>query len=339
MKPNTATLGLSELQLVLATLHAHDGRMRLDDLAVRCRMSRDQLIQAVARLQLVHGSDETYGYVDIDIDEDGWVDLGPNLDQGLGRRPLPLTPGEVAALSAAVRALAEGPAVAMAQEARGILDKIVALAGAPVREALGRIDARIAVDTELGVSDPVWSVVLKALQAHQELEIEYLTASRDELTHRTVRPWAIVGREGYWYLHAFCLARGDGRMFRLDRIVSVHNTGEAFDPPAPEATLPSVSDEHVTERQRPDIQIRFAATVADWVRERHPDRVTHVEPGGTIVVSIPWQSRTFLAGWVLSFAGQAVVIAPPDMRRLVRDRLHAAFPEAVDCAPAERSAH
>jgi proteasome accessory factor C len=296
-------------------------------------MTRDEVIQAVARLQLVHGSHETFDYVDIDIDEDGWVDLGPGLDQGLGRRPLPLTPGEVAALSAAVRALAEGPAAAMARDARGVLDKIVALAGAPVREALARIDARIAVGAGLGVSDPLWTVVLEGLRTHRELEIEYLTASRDELTLRTVRPWSIVGREGYWYLHAYCLARGEGRVFRLDRIVTARVTATSFVPPPPGTTTPEPTVERVTDRQRPDIEVRFDAAVADWVRERHPDRPTRELPDGAIAVSLPWQSQTFLAGWVLSFSGRAVVLAPQDMRRLVRDRLRAAFPEALDAPP------
>lgn len=339
MKPTGKALDLSRLQLVLATLHAQGNRMALDDLAARCRMTRDEVVQAVARLQMVHGSDEMFGYVDIDIDEGGWVDLEPGLDQGLGRRPLPLTPGEVAALSAAVRALAEGPAAEMARDARGILDKIVELAGPPVREALARMDARIAVGAGLGVSDPLWALVVEGLRAHRELEIEYLTASRDELTRRTVRPWSIVGREGYWYLHAFCLARGEGRVFRLDRIVTARLTDTRFVPPpaGPPPLEPTV--ERVTDRRRPDIEVRFAAVVADWVRERHPDRPTRVLPDGAIVVSLPWQSQTFLAGWVLSFAGRAVVLAPCDLRRLVRDRLRAAFPEALDGPPVQEGAH
>lgn len=320
---------LTRLQLVLATLHAHGDRMRLDDLAAACRMSPAEVLAAVDTLQMVHGNDTGYAYVDIDIDEDGWVDLGPNLDQGLGRRPLPLTPGEVAALSAAVRALAEGPAANLAAEATAVLDKVVSLAAPPVRETLQRINARIAVGADVGVADPVWHDMVDAVRDHRELEIEYLTASRDDLTHRTVQPWTLVGREGYWYLRAFCLARGDERLFRLDRIVSAQPTGRTFPPPPPPGPDPSPRHERITDQQRPDVRIRFDASAADWVRERHPDRPTTTAPDGSIEVSLPWRSQTFLAGWVLSFGGRAVVVAPESLRREIRDRLAAAFPDAL----------
>jgi predicted DNA-binding transcriptional regulator YafY len=328
MSPGPKPLRLPELQLVLATLHGHGGRMRLDDLAQRCRLSRAQVVEAVDRLRMVHAGEDTGSYVDIDI-EDGWVDLGPGLDQGLGRRPLPLTPGEVAALAAAIRALAEGPAAAMARQAAEVLETITGLAAPEVRDALRRIDARIAVGADAGVADPLWSLLQRSVRNRMELDLEYHTASRDDVTTRRVHPRMLFGAEGYWYLWAWCLTREDHRMFRLDRIVSARATGATFHPPSSAPELPRTLGEHVTEQDGPDLRVRFDASVADWVRERAPDRPAVAAPDGSVIVSLPWRSRTFLAGWVLSFAGKAVVLEPDDLRREIADRLAAAFPDAV----------
>ena len=65
----------------------------------------------------------------------------------------------------------------------------------------------------------------------------YLSASRDELTTRTVEPVQVITVDGHWYLDAYCHRAGDMRRFRVDRIGAVRPLDErpADDGPHPSA--------------------------------------------------------------------------------------------------------
>jgi proteasome accessory factor C len=315
---NPTAREVERLQLILATLRRAGGTMKVDDLAARVGLDRRALTDAVARLQMVHGDDERgYEFVDIDIDGDT-VDLPPNLDQGLGRRPLPLTASEFAALAAAVRAACRGPVAPLGHEAAAILAKVMPhVASAPAESP----DPDALTIPALEPTDDRWTDILAAARAGEDLEIEYWSASRDEVTRRRVTPLGLVNRDGTWYLDATCRLRDDERRFRMDRIVSCRRTGQ----PAP---LPPAGEAAAGPRPGaapPVAVVRFAPRVAAWVRERHdPADVTDRDDGG-IDVRIPYDSDVFLAGWVLSFAGAATVVEPAALRHEIRRRLSRSF--------------
>jgi proteasome accessory factor C len=324
---NPTARDIERLQLILATLRRAGGRMKVGDLAARVGLSRTDLADAVARLQMVHGDDQRgYEFVDIDIDGDT-VDLSPNLDQGLGRRPLPLTPSEFAALAVAVRAACAGPAALLGREASDILAKVLphvahAGSGAPSPEAVA-LEAPTAEDGRRGD-------VAAAVKAGEELEIEYWSASRDEVTRRPVAPLGLVHRDGNWYLDAICLLRGDERRFRMDRIVACRRTGRKAAPPP---ALPGQTARRPDPRPRaepPVAVVRFAPRVAPWVRERYEPAAMTTLPDGGVDVRIPYDSQVFLAGWVLSFAGAATVVEPPSLRDEIRRRLSRSFGRPVN---------
>lgn len=337
---NPTARDIERLQLILATLRRAGGRMQVDELATRVGLTRKDLADAVARLQMVHGNDERgYEFVDIDIDGDT-VDLSPNLDQGLGRRPLPLTPSEFAALAAAVRAACSGPASPLGYEATAILAKVAPHVAASAGEARSAEPVALEAAEE---RDDRWGDALGAVRAGEELEIEYWSASRDEVTKRPVAPLGLVHRDGNWYLDAVCLLRGDERRFRMDRIVSCRRTGR----PAPRAVPPGHAGDMASvasgaravpgspdHRAAPPVAVvRFAARVAAWIRERHAvENVTDLPDGG-VDVRIPYDSSVFLAGWVLSFGGAATVLHPTALREEIRQRLARSFPPGRDVVP------
>jgi len=320
---NPTARDIERLQLILATLRRAGGRMSIDDLAKRVGLDRKALADAVWRLQLVHGDeDRGYGFVDIDIEGDT-VDLALDLDQGLGRRPLPLTASEFAALAAAVRAACSGPAASLGREASDILAKVAP----PVAPVSGTGPAAEPVALEAGAAeDRRWTDVADAAKAGEELEIEYWSASRDEVTRRPVAPIGLVHREGHWYLDAVCLLRGDKRRFRMDRIVACRRTGRPAPRPAPDAPAPAP----VAVADPPVATVRFAPRVAAWIRERHAPADVTDRPDGSVDVRIPYDSQVFLAGWVLSFAGAATVVDPPALRAEIRRRLGRSFHPPVN---------
>ncbi len=71
--------------------------------------------------------------------------------------------------------------------------------------------------------------VEKAIENHITLEIKYYDKSGDE-TMREIEPQIIVLKQGLWYVYAYCLLRGDFRIFKASRIGYANLTDKTYTP-------------------------------------------------------------------------------------------------------------
>src|SRR5687767_3484312 len=146
--------------------------------------------------------------------------------------PLRLTPTEALALYAGAATIASTPEAT---------DTPLSRALTKLGRALGveRSDGTsgVSVSLERG-SEAHLATVQAALDAGEQVAMEYFTASRSEVTQRTVDPWGLIAARGHWYLVAGDHSSDEERMFRLDRIKSVEALGtkaevpDDFDPTA-----------------------------------------------------------------------------------------------------------
>ena len=65
-------------------------------------------------------------------------------------------------------------------------------------------------------------------------------------------------------------------------------------------------------------RVRFTKEAAPWVRERFGDGARSVEDGG-VEVELPAASPAWVIPYVLSFGGEASIVAPPSLRDALRD--------------------
>ena len=139
--------------------------------------------------------------------------------------PFRLTPAEALTLYAGGRALAELPGMEAADSLKRALEKL--------GRALGLTGDGAALDVRLetGSSEHL-QTLQRGVAENRELELDYFSATRGDLTNRTVRPWGLVAAVGRWYLVAWDTSVDDERMFRVDRIKKVKATDATFDPPA-----------------------------------------------------------------------------------------------------------
>lgn len=70
-----------------------------------------------------------------------------------------------------------------------------------------------------------------AVHASRRVRMEYISSEGGK-TSRAVEPLGLIQHEGRWFLAAFCLLRGDERLFRVDRIRSLESLVETFEAPA-----------------------------------------------------------------------------------------------------------
>ncbi|GAA2983626.1 helix-turn-helix transcriptional regulator [Actinokineospora diospyrosa] len=253
--------------------------------------------------------------IDISFDEDT-VTIA--FDAGM-RRPLRLTGAEATALLVALRALLDAPGVAEADAIRRAVAKIESAAG---QARPGGVEVGLGV-REAAETAKVREVVQSALRAVRALRISYYTASKDEVTERTVDPMRVLIVDGRGYLEAWC-RRADGvRLFRLDRVDEVVVLDEPAAPP-PYAE-PTDTSEGLF-RAAPDQ--RSARLVlrpdARWISEYYPVEDVEELDGGKLRVRMRYSDVSWLVRLVLGQGGEVVVEEPAELATAVREQAAAA---------------
>lgn len=231
--------------------------------------------------------------MEILVDEEEVVaHLGPEL-----ARPRRLTAAEGFALAASARAILATPGADP--------DGALASALAKLEDVLG-VDGRLRIDLGGG---PHLAAVRDALERGRQLAVRYYSLSSDEESDRVVDPVDVVAIDGRWYLDAWCHRAGGMRRFRVDRLVSVEETGEPAEhaPAPPAATAAFVPG--------PDAVVaRLAVDPAGmWVVEAVPDLGTSPLPDGRTEVRLGVASTVWFERLLLRLGPHAEVLDPPEL--------------------------
>src|SRR5205807_9453966 len=245
-------------------------------------------------------------------EEAGEIEVDPEPYSDNFDRPARLLPVEAKALVAAIDLLGEHIPAGSLSSAR---EKIVAALGEDPMEQ-GLQVARVAGD-DAGVA----RLVSQAIVKRRMIELEYYKENEDELSQRTVEPYALTnGREG-WYVASFDPERDGVRHFRLDRIKQATVTDEKFEP-RPEVDPAAEVDGWL---RTGEVQASRSARVwvsperARWAREAR--RVVDEWSNGAVLVELSFAGVDWLVREILKEAGDAAVLEPEDAREAVRGAL------------------
>jgi proteasome accessory factor BC len=195
------------------------------------------------------------------------------------------------------------------------------------------------------VTDPDYSVEMPgrlgklegAISKQRTIKFSYWSISRDEVSERTLNPYALLPENGVWYVIGKDLDRDDIRTFRVSRIrgdIRFATRRERDFRIPPEFDI----DEH---RNRPpwqigdtvgEARIAVARETAWWVARTYAG-AGRVEDG---VFRTEYSSLSLLASWVLRQDGRATPLEPDALRRsiaaslrLARERHDGPPPEAA----------
>ena len=316
---------LRRLLLLIPYAARHPG-CAIKDLAQLVQLSEAELIEELDFLLMVgqppFAPDDC---VDIRV-EDGkvYVDLAQALN-----KPPRLTAFEALALAAAARGMAGGDEGTVA----GALAKIEAALPQQLlpiyRELLSRFEVA-KLPAEAGTA----GLLRKAIAKRCEVKLEYFAESRNQTSHRPVRPRALRYAHGHWYLSAFCLTRNDDRFFRVDRIVKAELTDRSFEPLPPErrsddarAVLepgeppPPPRDPNFTPaRLRLTggsviryAQERFGAAALEMLDDEDRDHQA--------ILTLTGPADAWTVSFALSFGGAAELLGPAPLREQAHERL------------------
>lgn len=238
--------------------------------------------------------------IDVFIDEDVVFVGVPRLFT----RPLRLTAPEGFALVAAGRVAMQLPGASPEGPLGRGLQKLAA--------ALG--DDAVAVDLPrpAGV-DAVLDELTAAVRRVEQVEVRYWTASRDEVTDRTITPRRIFSDHGDWYVIADDERSGERRTFRVDRIEALRATG-VFDEPDDEVPT-SAAPGWFADGGLPQLTLRLAPE-ARWVTERYPVDDVRQDKRGRITATFPVASQPWLERLLVRLGPAAEVVAPAQWKDL-----------------------
>ena len=225
-------------------------------------------------------------------------------------RPRRLSAREGFALAASGRALLAVPG----SDENGALSRALA----KLDRALGGKSMVIELD-----DPPMLGVVRRALETGTQVQIEYYSASSDEVTSRRIDPLRLFAGDGHWYVDAHCYKAGDERRFRVDRIQAAEILDGVASEPRDAAEEAGRTAGVAYEPFVPGPDIRTVRLALDpsvaWVVESIPAVTPPEQTGDRIEVDVAVGGDAWLQRLLLRLGTAARVIGPPEAASLLGD--------------------
>ena len=305
---------LRRLLLIVPAARRRPG-IHLDELARELGLDAAQLRSDIDLLGMVgrppFSPDDL---IDISIDERGRVAV--SLDQSFSRPPQ-LTAVEALALAAAAEEVAPAdPAVVSA------LAKLTGKLTPAARQIYSALAHRLAAATPAprGTAG-ILAQLRTAAEQRREVALDYDKEGRGQTEERKLHPQGVIDHGGIWYVIGQDAVRGAERTFRVDRILSVRETGAQFADPGPldPARFQREKLFFPSGRERP-VVLRFSPGAAAWALQRYGRRA-HKLDNGALDVSIDSAGSQYAVSLALSLAGEAEIVGPPEAREALRDEV------------------
>lgn len=211
--------------------------------------------------------------------------------------------------------------------------RLIALLGS-TDHAVDEIEKRIRIlsMTARKVKMEHFELAATALLHRQRLHIRYFSRPRGDETDRDVSPQRLVHYRDNWYLDAWCHRVDAMRTFALDAIRAAHILSEKARA-VPDKDLKDLLEESYgifSGRATSRAVLRFTPERARWVarEEWHPKQVGQYEADGSWVLEFPYNDDRELVMDILRHAPEVEVLAPPELRRRVREALRAGLERA-----------
>jgi predicted DNA-binding transcriptional regulator YafY len=155
---------------------------------------------------------------------------GYRLRPGFKLPPLMFTEGEATAIMLGLLGTSWLEIGQSSVAVEGALAKVSRVLPNQARERLTAMSEHLFFNSPAQQTRPDVSLLMDltaAVGRQQRVAIDY-RSFHDEVSHRAVEPYGVIGWQGRWYLVGYCCLRRDYRTFRLDRIQRAQTLDEPF---------------------------------------------------------------------------------------------------------------
>lgn len=230
-----------------------------------------------------------------------------------------ITEGELFALIVAEKALQQYRGTSFEKPLLSAIKKMEQSLPQTISFSLSDLDQTISFRTraEPILDLAIFDALAKAAAGRQQIEIAYRKPGRKDPDRRIVDPYHLANINGEWYLFAFDHLRNDIRTFVPARIGSVTSTGQTFERSKQfslDHRLRGSFGVYSGEGQY-EVVVRFAARVADYIREKkwHESQQLRELSGGGVELRLSLSSLGEVQRWVLSWGGDATAVKPREL--------------------------
>jgi proteasome accessory factor C len=214
-------------------------------------------------------------------------------------RPLRLTPAEGLALLAAGKAAQSFPGADQSGPLARGLAKLARTLGVAGEDAL---DVALAT-----VPEEVMATIRAAVQDGRQLELDYYSFGRDEVSRRVVDPYTVFSAAGQWYLSAYCHAVDDDRLFRVDRV----RVATMLETPVEHSEGSVAAAVYNARDDDPRVTVDLTPA-ARWVAEQYPVETSKELRGGRTRVTLAVSERAWLERLLLRLGPDGKVVKASD---------------------------
>jgi proteasome accessory factor B len=169
----------------------------------------------------------------------------------------------------------------------------------------------------------VFDGLARAAAEGRQLELQYRKPGSGMAEKRAVDPYHLANVNGDWFLFAFCHLRKDIRTFVPARIMAAEETGKRFQRPKDFSIENALRDSFGVHSGKSEyhVIVRFNELVADYIREKkwHASQELRNLSNGSVELALRLSSLVEVQRWILSWAGNAQVIAPEELRKAVQE--------------------
>lgn len=231
-------------------------------------------------------------------------------------RTLAFAPDELeVVVEAAVRAQQLGNAP-LAADADNAVRKLAY--DLPVGAVAARDDVRV-IPSRVAADDKTLELLADALHDRRVVQFTYETPSSGSPSARTAEPYGLFFLKGHWYLAARDVERDALRNFRVNRIRDAKR--RSADKEQPDYAIPATFDiaAHAGSRHAWELGDATAVDVTVALRGKSGAAVAAFRRGRAIPdgdrATFAVRRADAFVRWLLSFAGELVPVAPPDVVR------------------------
>ncbi len=172
-------------------------------------------------------------------------------------------------------------------------------------------------------TDPeIFRKVFEAWQKHLKLKIIYDDKRSQTPSERIVEPHALFWYLRQWRIKAYCHLRKSFRTFVIDRMLNAEILEEHFKPDM--QIINSISpDNIVSYRKLENIQIILEGDAVKFAlaHRMHSQQKLIKNSDGKTIFYIPQAPEEVIVPWILSQQGEAIPIAPLELKQRVNDKI------------------
>lgn len=169
------------------------------------------------------------------------------------------------------------------------------------------------------------NLLRKAIEEETVIRLDY-TNSNNERTTRVIEPVSLHFKYYSWYLHGYCRERNDYRVFKLSRMTEVHIMPERSRKSHASAPRDIWNDYKPEPDSDVAVIVVSGSSLAKALDTFYEEEKQFNEDGSlTLTTSFNAEEPDWLMSVILGFGDNAVVLQPPLLVRLLREKIEKMF--------------